>query len=73
MRARKGMDPDGTVGGEGLRGGVVAQKNMIRIHYVREILFSIRVGVITRMVVYSWAWWHMPLIPALRRQRQADF
>jgi hypothetical protein len=21
----------------------------------------------------SWAWWHMPLIPALGRQRQADF
>jgi hypothetical protein len=20
-----------------------------------------------------WAWWHMPLIPALGRQRQADF
>jgi hypothetical protein len=22
---------------------------------------------------YSQAWWHMPLIPALGRQRQADF
>jgi hypothetical protein len=21
----------------------------------------------------SWVWWHMPLIPALGRQRQADF
>jgi hypothetical protein len=21
----------------------------------------------------SWAWWHMPLISALRRQRQVDF
>jgi hypothetical protein len=21
----------------------------------------------------SWAWWRMALIPALRRQRQADF
>jgi hypothetical protein len=21
----------------------------------------------------SWAWWRTPLIPALRRQRQADF
>jgi hypothetical protein len=21
----------------------------------------------------SWAWWRMPLIPALGRQRQADF
>jgi hypothetical protein len=20
----------------------------------------------------DWAWWHMPLIPALRRQRQTD-
>jgi hypothetical protein len=22
---------------------------------------------------YSWAWWRMPLIPALGRQRQVDF
>jgi hypothetical protein len=21
----------------------------------------------------GWAWWHTPLIPALRRQRQVDF
>jgi NADH:ubiquinone oxidoreductase subunit E len=21
----------------------------------------------------SWVWWHTPLIPALRRQRQTDF
>jgi hypothetical protein len=25
------------------------------------------------MAITSWAWWRMPLIPALGRQRQADF
>jgi hypothetical protein len=25
------------------------------------------------VVTGSWAWWRMPLIPALGRQRQADF
>jgi hypothetical protein len=23
--------------------------------------------------IQSWVWWHTPLIPALRRQRQVDF
>jgi hypothetical protein len=28
---------------------------------------------IKNITVFSQAWWHTPLIPALRRQRQADF
>jgi hypothetical protein len=27
----------------------------------------------TKVTKISWVWWHMPLIPALGRQRQADF
>jgi hypothetical protein len=30
-------------------------------------------GVRGEMPIMSWAWWRMPLIPALGRQRQADF
>jgi hypothetical protein len=26
-----------------------------------------------KIPIYSWVWWRMPLIPALGRQRQADF
>jgi hypothetical protein len=26
-----------------------------------------------RKTKFTWAWWHTPLIPALWRQRQADF
>jgi hypothetical protein len=28
---------------------------------------------LTRMPCLSWVWWYTPLIPALGRQRQADF
>jgi hypothetical protein len=27
----------------------------------------------SKVTVLSWAWWRTPLIPALGRQRQADF
>jgi hypothetical protein len=26
-----------------------------------------------KKTLFSWAWWHTPLIPAFRRQRQVDF
>jgi hypothetical protein len=29
--------------------------------------------VVTEDILESWVWWRMPLIAALRRQRQADF
>jgi hypothetical protein len=28
---------------------------------------------LTKKKKKSWAWWHTPLIPALRRQKQEDF
>jgi hypothetical protein len=28
---------------------------------------------ITQLETERWVWWHTPLIPALRRQRQVDF
>jgi hypothetical protein len=37
--------------------------------------FSVLVGSMTtvKMPILSQAWWHTPLIPAIGRQRQADF
>jgi hypothetical protein len=43
---------------------VVSQTNIERIHHISYNIKS---------VIWSRAWWHMPLIPALGRQRQADF
>lgn len=42
MRNRNGLDPDGRRDGEEL-GGVEWEENLIKIHYVREHIFSIKV------------------------------
>jgi hypothetical protein len=47
--------------------------------YMTFLLFNTRLNYSTlvknanKKYNLSWAWWRMPLIPALERQRQADF
>jgi hypothetical protein len=36
--------------------------------------WKVKINIIAiKIVTVSRQWWHMPLIPALERQRQADF
>jgi hypothetical protein len=48
---------------------------MAHIHTCRQILIHIKwnLKIYKRKKTISQAWWLMPLIPALGRQRQVDF
>jgi hypothetical protein len=36
-------------------------------------MLELAIKILCKKNTVSWAWWYTPLIPALRRQRRADF
>jgi hypothetical protein len=45
----------------------------ISVKNVTGVLLGIALNLFITVILWSQAWWRMPLIPALGRQRQADF